>query len=153
MHYFQYIFVIYLALYISMPIDILRTYSSINSTQSYIHVYTFIYVCIYHIKINKIILLICYTVLLIFYSYMWLLGCDFVLYCFNWFPCIHKPIDLSFFPLLYTLCLIVSVWRERKVLMLCSVMSAVPGLSKKCLEMLDNFSYSFEVWGCKTDHK
>jgi hypothetical protein len=131
MHHFQYIIVKYLALYISYaywhPQNLLVnkfnwvTYS----------VYTFIYVCVYHIKINKIILLTCYWIFYILYSYMWLLWCSCVLYCFNWFDFVHKPTDLSYFPLLCTLCLITCVGGgERKVLLLCSVMSAVQSLSK-----------------------
>ena len=74
-----------------------------------------------------------------------IIGCSFVLYCYNSFASIHKRIDFfSYFPLLYTQCLIkcVCVCVCKKVLLLCSVMSAVPVPSKNCLEKLDDFRHS-----------
>ena len=58
----------------------------------------------------------CYRVLYTLYTYMSLLGCSFLLHSFNQFACIHKPIDISYFPLLYTQCLIacVCVWRGKE---------------------------------------
>ena len=53
-YYFQYIFVMYIALYISYAFDILRNYLSINSTKSHIYVFIFIYVCMYFIVIIKL---------------------------------------------------------------------------------------------------
>ena len=44
----------------------------------------------YLIKINRITLYTCCRVLLIFYSYICLLDCSFVLYSLNCFVCIHK---------------------------------------------------------------
>jgi hypothetical protein len=40
-----------------------------------------------------------------------------------------------------------------KVLLLCSVMSAVPVPSKNCLERSDNITYSSVLNGCVTEHR
>jgi hypothetical protein len=66
---------------------------------------------------------------------------------FNCFDGIQKEQLISYFTLLYTQCLIACVCvcvcaGERKMLLLCSVMSADPVPSKKCLERLDDFRYS-----------
>ena len=117
-------------------IDILRTSSSINSIQLHIHVYSvcmYVYIYMYVLYYsNKLILYTSHIALMTIYSYM-CVGCNSVLHSFNQFACIHKPIDLSSFPLLYTQCLItcecvcVCVCAgERNVLLLCSVMTAAP---------------------------
>jgi hypothetical protein len=133
-----------------MLIDILRTYSSTNSTQSHIHV-THIYMYMYELIILNVIKLYCCDGIE-FYIYC-IVTCHYYgvvfLYSFNQFAFILETIEVFYFPLLYTQCLIAYVCvcvcvcaEEIKVLLLCSELLAVPSISKKCLEVLDAFRHS-----------
>jgi hypothetical protein len=121
--------------------DILKTYSSRNSSQS-IFIYVLMYLCMCIINVYIITLKTCYIILLIFYSYVWLLWCSFFLYYFKQFASIHYKIDFSLYstsiPTVFNyMCVCVCVCEcagKRKVLLLSSVMSAVSVSSKNCLE-------------------
>jgi len=72
----------------------------------------------------------------------WIVVCSLLLYLFDF---IQKDRIFPYFSLLYTQCLILCMCLsvlERKVLLLCSVMSAVPVPSKNSLENLDDFRYN-----------
>jgi len=72
----------------------------------------------------------------------WIVVCPLLLYLFDF---IQKERIFPYFSLLYTQCLILCMCLsvlERKVLLLCSVMSAVPVPSKNSLENLDDFRYN-----------
>ena len=62
--------------------DNLRTYSSINSTESVINVYAFIYVCFYHIKIKKNYIVDTLRSFIYTVHLHVIIGGSFVLYCF-----------------------------------------------------------------------